>query len=552
MFSSHEPTDRRVTPELFATLLIVLAYIVWIFSLPAWPSQDGPIHLYYTLVLRALFSHADTSYARFYTIKHLFPPYSLYYYALLGLSHFVSILAADRLIVCVYVVSFVFGFRYFSRALGATADSMTLLCTLLLLNWSLGMGFVNFCLSLSFVFWALGIWLRFTSRTAYRARIGFLLLAILTMFTHPVPLLLLLGIASLDLVTRFFANRRRNQRTPQLVLNFITLALAGSTLGYVKRFTNSRPLQQTSVGEEHVSFATRIAHNIANYSTEKGMAFLSGPGFELRLYRVLLLAVLVVPLALAMLQFVRNRKKHRFTASDGMLILGIVFMVVLPFVPSDLNGSHFFSNRLLLFAWIFALLAGSGARMGARLRAGLMVFAIIAQGIVLHAANRSLRPAANSIASIDAAQAPIASRPGDPGLLLEDLRPLNAPAGLSFDPYLWAAVNVFRHDNSVLANTPWLDLAIIPLGATPQLPASSLKPEGLEFPSILRAELAADPSSREALLNSVDFLVIEQAYRSPASGLDPVLQGGPWSAWQCRTANPSWIRVCDKEAGQLH
>ncbi len=253
--------------------------------------------------MRALFSHADTSYARFYTIKHLFPPYSFYYYALLGLSHFVSLLLADRLIVCVYIVSFVFGFRYLSRALGPGADSMTLLCTLLLLNWPLGMGFVNFCLSFSFVFWALGLWLRFAGRMAYGARMGFVLLAILTMFTHPVPLLLLLGIASLDLLIRFLANRRHNQRTPQLGLDFITLILAGFTLGYVKLFTTSRPLQQTIVGEEPVSFATRITHNIAELLGGEGgcISFRAGVRAAV-VHRVLLLAVLIVPLTLALLR----------------------------------------------------------------------------------------------------------------------------------------------------------------------------------------------------------------------------------------------------------
>lgn len=548
MTFAPESTPRQTRPELIATVLIIVAYIVWLLSLPAFPTQDGPIHLYYTHVLRALFSHYDTRYAHFYTIKHLFPPYAFYYYALLGLSHFVSLLMADRLIICAYVVSFVFGFRYLARALGTGADSMTVLCTLLLLNWPLGMGFLNFCLSLSFVFWALGLWLRFAGRMAYKARIGFVLLAILTMFTHPVPLLLLLGIASFDLATRYLANRRSSQQAPpRFLFDLITLMLASFTLGYVKLFTSARPLQQTAVGEEQVSVAIRIVHNVANYSAEKGVAFLSGPGFELRLYRVLLLAVLVVALGLAIRQFIRNRREHRWTAADTALILGIVFTVVLPFVPPDLNGSHFFAERLLIFVWIFALLAASGARIGARARTGLLIFSVIAQAIVLHAANASLRPAAKAIAAIDATQGQIASRSGDLGLLLEDSRSSNVPPGLSFSPYLWGAASVFRHDNSVLANTPWLDLAIIPLGATPRLPAASLKPEGLEFPSILRQELAADPAKREALLNSVDFLVIEQAYRPPSAGLDPVLQVGASSEWSCRIVSPSWIRVCDKE-----
>ncbi len=198
------------------------------------------------------------------------------------------------------------------------------------------------------------------------------------------------------------------------------------------------------------------------------------------------------------------------------------------------------------------LTAASGAQFGDHMRIGLLLFTVIAQAVVLHAANASLRPAAKSIAAIDAAHGPIASRQGDSGLVLEDPRPFDNPPGLSFNPYLWAGVNVLRHDNSVLANTPWLDLAIIPLGATSRLPAASMKPEGLEFPSILRLELAADPAKREALLSSLDFLVIEQAHRPPATELDPVLPVDASAHWRCWTASLSWIRVCDKEVRKLH
>jgi hypothetical protein len=259
-----------------------------------------------------------------------------------------------------------------------------------------------------------------------------------------------------------------------------------------------------------------------------------------------LLAVLIIPLALAVRQFLRNRKEHRWAIADTALVIAAAFTLFLPFVPPDLNGSHFFAERLLLLVWVFALVAGSGVPVGKHMRVALLVFTVIAQGVVLHAANSSLRPAAESMATIENAKAPIASPAGRLGLLLEDPHPFDVPPGLSFDPYLWGAVNVFRHDNSVLANTPWLDLPIIPLGATPQLPAASMKPDGLEFPSIFREELAADPAERETLLNSVDFLVIGQANPRSATDLDPVLGPKDASLWVCKSANPTWLRLCEK------
>jgi hypothetical protein len=548
MTTAPEPT-RRLTPELLATLLIVLAYIVWLLSLPAFPTQDGPVHLYYTHVLRALFSHQPTVYVRFYTIKHLLPPYALYYYALLAFSKVTSLLLADRLIVCAYVVSFVFGFRYLARALGPAADTTTLLATLLLLNWSLGMGFVNFCLSLSFVFWALGLWLRFAGRAGLAARIAFVLLAILAMFTHPVPLLALLGLAALELALRLLAHRRSTRTLPPLfAADLITLVASALTLGYVKLFTASHPLMQTAIAATPGSFASHLLRNVLDYAAEKGLAFLSGPGLELRLYRIVLLLAIVLPLALAFQQLRRNRARGLWCAADTTLILAILSILALPFLPHDLNASHFFADRLLLLVWLLPIFAASGyVFRNARARATIVLFVLAAQLLILTAANAKLRPFANAIAAVANAPTPIASAPGELGLVLEDPRTTVFPPGLTFNPFLWVAADVLRHDNAVLANTPWLDLAIIPLGPTPALPASTLPPAALEFPAVLRDQLDADPAQRTRLLASIHFLVVDQAFRPPPTGLDPLLNTPPDSAhWSCHTASSPWLRVCNR------
>lgn len=545
--SPAEPT-ARLRVELLATTLIVLAYVVWLLSMPAFPTQDGPVHLYYTHVLRALFSHTATPYTRFYVVKHILPPYALYYYGLLALSKVSSLLFADRLIVCAYVISFVFGFRYLARAIGPGADSMTLLATLLLLNWPLGMGFVNFCLSLSFVFWAMGLWLRFAGRSAPLPRLGFVALAILAMFTHPVPLLALLGLCALHLGLRLTV-KREHPRSRLFLSDLITLAIATLTLGYVKLFTASHPLKQTDVGQPNGSFAKQIWQNVLSYGAEKGVAFFAGPGFELRLYRVLLLAVILVSLALAIRGFLASRERRVWSTADAALAISLAALVLLPFVPHDLNASHFFADRLLLFVWLLPLFAASGSRISSSgVRNGLVVAVLLSQAVVLHLAQIKLRPVANTIAAIDSAPGPVAAPPGALGLALEDTRGAGIPPGLTFDPYLWAIADVFRHDNAVLANTPWLDLAIIPLGGTPALPAGALPPAGLEFPSILRRELTRDDAMRGHLLETVDFIAVDQIFRQPIDALDPLLTSTPNApaVWTCRIATVRWIRVCDR------
>lgn len=505
------------------------------------------MHLYYTNILGQLLSHQPSVYSRYYIIKHILPPYALYYYALLGFSKFVPLLVADRLILCGYVVSFVFGSRYLARALGPSADEMTLLVTLLLLNWPLAMGFVNFCLSLSFVFWAIGLWLRFRGADLWR-RIGFVLLAVLAMFTHPVPLLALLGIAGLDLALRIIAHfrsgRALNVGFRRDLFTFLPSAL---TLVYVKLFTNSHPLSQTAVASPAGSFAVQVYQSAKGYAAEKGLAFLLGPGFGPRAYRVILALAIVVPLALATLQWLRDRRENRRNAAHIALILSVLAIVVLPLVPHDLNASHFFADRLLLIVWLLPLFAASAYVFKRRASPLLIVgFVLCAQIVILCTAIEKVLPAAKMMAAVDQFRGPIAAKPGQLVLVLNDPRPADVHSGLSFDPLTGIAFDVLRHDNAVLANTPWLDLAIIPLGATPALPSTELSPETLEFPSLLREQLTRDSALRNKLLGQVDFVAIDQNYRSASTEPDPLLlpDPGETDAWRCALSPMSWLRIC--------
>jgi hypothetical protein len=265
--STFVPT-RRLTPELLATVIIVFAYVAWILSLPAWPSQDGPVHLYYTHVFGTLLSHHSSAYAPYYTIKHLLPPYALYYYALLLLSKGFSLLLADRLIVCVYVVLFVFGFRYLAQTVGPSADRMTLIATPLVLNWSVGMGFVNFCLAFALVLWAMGLWLRLRDARVAPRVIFLLLLAAITL-THPVSLLLLLAFCAFDVVQRMLLSGKAvNASRAPIGVDVLTLALGSLAAVYVLLFTAAHPLQQTQAAarsfigalREHLTAMVRLHH----------------------------------------------------------------------------------------------------------------------------------------------------------------------------------------------------------------------------------------------------------------------------------------------------
>jgi hypothetical protein len=557
MFSSPESTNRGVTPELLATILLVLAYIVWILSLPAWPSQDAPVHLYYVHVMRELLSHHATVYSRYYTIKHVLPPYALYYYALLALSKFCSLLLADRLVLCVYLILFVFGFRYLARAVGPSADLSTLLALLLALNWSAGMGFLNHCLSLALVFWAIGLWLRFTERRP-GARLVFLLIVAAITLTHPVPLLILLTFCAVDWLQRFVCRGKPggDSRRTFLTADLVVLFLSAFGLLYARHFAMSNPVSQP--GFVHSAYLSQVGQHVIDTLRMHHVALIFGRNLPILLYLFGILALLGIAYALAFVQYLRNRAAQGWTPSDTWLVYAIALVVLIPFLPSDLNDAFYFTERLSILIWLAPLIAASGwtprtvetaggdPRMPASpgpLRLALLAFAVVINLCLLWQSNAILRPVAAQMAAIQ--REPI-SHAGQLGLILEDSRePASFNKAPSWNAFYWAGAHVFRRDEAVLENSPWLDAAIIPLGAQPTLPVAAVSTGNDASPHQLSQLFQRVPEARTQALVSADFVLITQPGLPAPSALDPLLSppaGG--KSWRCR-AGAAWYQLCE-------
>ncbi len=531
---------RHRTLYLLLLTGITAAFCAWVLSLPLFPSQDGPIHLYYTSILHDLLVHASPLYARFYVIKHVLPPYSLYYYLLMLVSQMASITFADKFAVCLYMVAFAFGMRYLATSIGPNGDVTALLATPLLLNWPLLMGFVNFCLSTAFALWAMGLWCRSSLHASHAKRILFVLFAYVIMLTHPVPLLFLLGFCGLELLLRAVRERRSahaEKHSGHLVGDALYLAAAACTLLYVRLFTAAHVLAQ----QQHAT-ASRLhvfLFDLTNYLLMRTLGAFSGHALLDSAHRLTLLLLLFGALLLAGRQLRRDRAAQRWTLADTWTVLAFVAVVGLPLVPNDLNHSHFFAYRLVLFVWITALVAASGYVTESRwVRPGAAVFSVFASALVLSMAHARIVPPALEIAqSLSRASMPR----GQVGLILLSSNH-ERPDNLSFDPYLWAGAHLFRRTGSVLYDSPWLDLAIIPIGAQATMPTGRIDPELLEQYVELRAFLEGSPDAGSRMLSHVDFVLLDHGSAPVAAGLDPILASDKLHPWRCRP--DGWYSLC--------
>ncbi len=506
------------------------------------------MHLFFTNVLTHLLAHDSPLYEQYYSIRHLFPPYSLYYYLLIALSRLVPIIWADKIVVAMAVANLAFGLRYLCMARSRNGAVVSMLVFPVLLNWPLFMGFVNFTLSLGMAAWAIGIWTRleFLPPALPRAgmRVSFAALLIAMTMTHPVPFGLVVVFCAGDLAMRRVDLWRQRRLTDVQVCwqrnwSYDLLLLAATTLGcalYISAFTVKHIAQQT---QPVPSKRTSVHWLLYGH----GLLVMGGHQPDILFYRISVFLVLVLALLLAGMQIMRQRRTG-FVPLPRWLIFTVIMIIAMPVIPPDLNASHLFRDRLMIVIWIAAVAAASSSTvLTRRWERILVVYSAVAAVVVLAVISTKVRPVAARVAEIE--HVPLGHH-GPVGLVL--------PAALQsfkfqlfFDPYQWAGAHFPRRANGVLLNTPWLDLPIIPLGAQPgHLLTGRMIPMDIEVYSILREDLLTSPAIRQLVYPQTDYaILIDETGRTPDTPVDPVLRADAHDNWHCTTED--WFLICDRE-----
>jgi hypothetical protein len=530
------------------------AYCGWFLSLPLWPSQDGPMHLYYVNILRGLLFHRDAGiYPQFYTVKHVLPPYSLYYYLLMAFGSVVPLVVADKLVVCLYAVLFLFGFRYLARALGPSGDAISLLAVVLVLNWPLGMGFVNYCLSTALACWTLGLWCRVAAKPTNAKNgwrlTGFVILCFVVMMTHPVPLLFVLGFSFVELCVRAVKAWRIRERiwAPAVRRDAVAFILAATTLLYVKAFTTSHLTKQFD--PEHPTFLSSL-HGAFQGIAVFGTVDAFSPHSPLSLLRRgLLFAIFLGSLALGGMHLRRSLQHREWRLTDTWFVLAALLWVAVPVLPPDINSSHLFSSRLMIYAVLAALAGACGSQpwvaRGSERRVLGMCAAVSLLVLVatLVRAQNAIAPVARDIARLETN--PLPPR----GVYLGLLQPgfMKPVWQLTYDPYYWAELRILRRSGSVLYDTPWLDLTIIPLGAQPVMPTGRVDASALENYRLMRQAMMQSTEARQTVFPEITGAMINNGTFAAPGALDPVLASDPTTGHHWACAPDAFITVCEAD-----
>ena len=493
------------------------------------------MHKYYVHVLASLLSGAH-SYAA-YVIRHPFPPYATHYAVLLGLTRFLSFDLAEKILICLIFVCTAYGLRYCARSLGPSGDLLSLCAIPLVLHWSLVMGFLNYSLAVGLFFLAAGLWCR-AAAGRLRLWLFFVLVSFLLALTHPIPLLLLVLFCSLDLLIRLIQSRFSLKDYRWM---FFGLAVAGLSflfpLASVDRSRSVENLLGTGLHKDAL-ISSLALFGISPFDTRAKNLFIN-------CYRLELYALLLSCLALAAAGFLRRWQARQLRSSDSMLILAIAILVAIPILPQSMNGSDYFSQRLMILPWLGAIAAAGGYATPQLLARIAPPFAVALALTTLLPAEIFFRPVAQQLFALENQALPEHAR----GLALLDpamLKAVRVQHQLGFNPYLWGGALPFLRTDDVMLNSPFMDQKITPLMPAPGgdlLIDRMSSPEEAERIINGNVDLPSlPPAMRSTLLASTGLVVLVGTPADVEQGLEPLTGKSVAAHYAC--SSHAWYLVC--------
>lgn len=532
---SKETENTNPYPWLF--LLLLAFYCTWILTLPLFPSLDGSLHLYYASVLGSLLSGSG-QFSSYYFVRHVLPPYALHYYFLIAAAHLFGYVIAEKVMICLIFLTTAFGFRYLATYLGPGGELTSLLMVPLLLNWPLGMGFYNYCLSTGIALWALGIWYRAVARRSHGMWLAFLAAVVLMVLTHPVPVLFVYVLIGSDVALRVYLRSDECKNTRHFKHLFgwdiCYMLLAWSTLLYIILFMGR---QRVVANILQVYDRKAVFIKVVKLST---LAMFSGSRPLVILYRISLYGILILAILLASSGLWKRIQRKASTPADIILIFSLLLLLAIPILPPVMNGANYFSQRLMILVWIGSLAAASGhPRFSPRARLNLLTLVSVYGVTVLLFANMMIRPTAAEISRIE--KSPIQGK-GMKGLILS-LSDAPDPSGLNYVPYYWAGARYFRRSRSILLNGGWLYEYYLPLGSRVKQLTNTFTPAIQDSPGDAYRLLLSSGTVRAQVMPNTD-LVVFTGEENPEALLEILhkLDGKQVRAWKCQPE--IWYSVC--------
>ncbi len=302
---------------------------VWLFRY--FPSQDSPMHLYNCMLLKEMLLSQPSLAHSYFALNPAVSPNALGHILLTGLLFVASPLIADKLFVTFYAITLGLSVRYALRSIRPESVFLSFLFLPIVFNFTVHMGFYNFCSAFALFFWTLGYWWRNASTLNWH-KTGILAAAFLTMYTAHLMVLVftLIVVCILALEAVFRSGSGKFWQVPQFK-SFYAFVPATALAGlYLLRHHSD-----TALEPPFHSLRELLWDNfIISYGVKEG--FIAGLFFSF-------LAIVTV---WQIWQLVKERPRWY---TGGLFLVLVLFIAIYFVIPNNMFGGGFARVRVLLF-----------------------------------------------------------------------------------------------------------------------------------------------------------------------------------------------------------
>ena len=531
----HAPEARQGYARIcdtifFASLAALVGFVLW---LPAFPDGDGALHTYYAQVFHELASGAPTVYSQFYAIRHLVQPYCLHYFVLIFFEQWCSPLKAEELFVSLILITTALGFRFMARRLGSHASYVSLFMVPLLLDWTLGAGFLNYCFAAGISFWCVGFWNMLRPRGSALPLLCFIAMLLLLVLSHPMPLMILILLLGCDLALVLWSGRADLKQT-LAGLWWRVAAFTLSVLALLIPASMAESSKVTSVWRDFFPHRSVFVHFIEGRS----LGYFAGDAPLVLLYSVGLLLLVPATIFLMKHGFGERWRTRTLSAADRQLLIMGLFLLLTLTLPRTVAGGSSFSERMWDTVWPLVFVTASAATLTLAQKRTLTIAGSLL--IVVTAALAGPRLYALSLKH--QALSRVVLPRDQQGLLLEPMDTiLGRPLGTSYPVFFWSGMRAFTASHAVLFNSPWLDEKQIPVrsnGPTKFGEAHFTQFITDEPPYLTDAIIKREPAAL-GVLREVDFILYVAPNEQPRDlpGQVAHILGPDAADWSCKAGD---------------
>jgi hypothetical protein len=520
-------------------------FILW---LPAFPDGDGALHTYYAQIFHELASGAPTVYSHYYALRHLVQPYCLHYFVLIFFEQWCSPLKAEELFVSVILITTALGFRFMARRLGQHASLVSLFIVPMLLDWTLGAGFLNYCFAAGISFWCVGFWNMLRPGRSVLPLLGFVAMLLLLVLSHPMPLMILILLLGSDLALLLWGGRA-NLRYTLATLRWRVAALALSLLALLIPTSMAESSKVTSVWRDFFPHRSVLMHFIE----ARSLGYFAGSMPLALLYSMGLLLLIPATILLLQRDFRMHWRTRTLTAADRQLLIMSLFLLLTITLPRTVAGGSSFSERMWDTVWPLVFVTASAATLTSAQKRMLT----IAGGLLIVLTGCLAVPRVYAFSLKHDALAHAVLPRDRQGLLIEPFSTtLGRPRSASYPIFFWSGMRAFTASHSVLFNSPWLDEKQIPVRSNG--PSKFGEAHFTQFitdqpPYFTDAIIKRIPAALN-VLHEVDFILYVAPNERPQDlpGQVAHILGPEASDWTCTPSDLYVLCVVSKSGPEKH